>query len=81
MNSAKKLRHLRFPLILAVSIVYCLFLTVFAGRLFGCPVVEEDESWHSQAQNAAIRAMNSKFALTVIQALLDTSVNNYQSVL
>ena len=54
-----------------------------ACRLFGCPYAE-DQSWHSagmKAQNAVTRAKNSKFALAVIQTLLDTSVNNYQSVL
>ena len=71
MRSAKKLRHLRFPLLLAVSFHLSLFLTILFGRLFGSP----------EAENATTRAKNSKFALTVIQTLLDTSVNNYQSVL
>ena len=85
MKSAKTLRHLRFPHFLA----FCFLLSfVFVadcsnGRLFGCPYAE-DESWHSdetKAEKAALRANNSKFALAVIQTLLDTSVNNYQSVL
>jgi len=60
-----------------------LFLTVLFGRLFGCPDAN-DESWYPaeiKVQNAANRPKNSKFALAVIQTLLDTSVNNYQSVL
>jgi len=60
-----------------------LFLTVLHGRLFGCPDAT-DKSWQSaemKAQNAVNRPKNSKFALAVIQTLLDTSVNNYQSVL
>ena len=62
---------------------WSLLLTVLFGRLFGCPYAE-DESWHDderKARNAANRPKNSKFALAVIQTLLDTSVNNYQSVL
>ena len=83
MRSTTKLKHLRFPLILAVSFHLSSLLTVLRGRLFGCPYAE-DEFWHdaeTKAQNAVTRAKNSKFALAVIQTLLDTSVNNYQSVL
>ena len=67
-----------------------LFLTIPNCRLFGCPVVEEDDEDEDdedddddedKARNAATRAKNSKFALTVIQTLLDTSVNNYLSAL
>ena len=42
---------------------------------------DDDEQKEYKAQNAATRAKNSKFALAVIQTLLDTSMNNYQSVL
>ena len=63
--------------------IFLLFLTFLHGRLFGCPHAN-DEYWHNaemKVQNAATRPKNSKFALAVIQTLLNTSVNNYQSVL
>ena len=72
-----------FPYSLLSPFIFLLFLTIPNGRLFGCPFAE-DESWHDDeddAQNAATRAKNSKFALAVIQTLLDTSVNNYLSAL
>ena len=59
-----------------------MLLTILNGRLFGCPHAKDH--WNSaegRAQNAATNAKNSKFALAVIQTLLDTSVNNYHSVL
>jgi len=51
--------------------------------LFGCPCTEDGKYDVAtvKAQNVANRAKNSKFALAVIQTLLDTSVNNYQYVL
>jgi len=63
--------------------IWSLFLTFLHGRLFGCPDVKDGnfDSAEAKTQKAATRAKNSKFALTVIQTLLDTSVNNYQSVL
>jgi len=60
-----------------------MLLTILNGRLFGCPHAN-DEYWHNaemKAQNAATRPKNSKFAHAVVQTLLDTNVNNYQSVL
>ena len=83
MKATTTLRHLRFSLIPCCLHHLSSLLTVLRGRLFGCPYAE-DEFWHdaeTKAQNAVTRAKNSKFALAVIQTLLDTSVNNYQSAL
>jgi len=52
---------------------FSLQVTISADR--SCP---DDKD---KARNAANRPKGSKFALAVIQTLLDTSVNNYQSVL
>ena len=42
MKSSKKLRHLRFPHFRAIFLNVSLLLTVLHGRLFGCPIAEED---------------------------------------
>jgi len=82
MKSTTKLRHLRFPLILAVSFHLNFVSNCSFGRLSGCPDAEDSwsDSAEKKAQKAVNRPKNSKFALAVIQTLLDTSVNNYQSV-
>jgi len=51
--------------------------------LFGCPYAEDGkyDTAEMKAQNAVNRPKNSKFAHAVVQTLLDTSLNNYQSVL
>ena len=75
MKSSKKLKHLRFPHFRAIFLNVSLLLTVLIVRLFGCADAK-DQSRHSdetKAQNGVTRAKNSKFALAVIQTLLDTS--------
>jgi len=83
MKSSKKLRHLRFPLILAVSFHLEFVSNCSYGSLVGCSKAEEDQSRHSdetKARNATNRHMNSKFALAVIQTLRDISGKNFQFV-
>ena len=55
---------------------------VKTNRLLGCPDTEdrEDNSEERKAQNAINRPKNSKFALAVIQTLLDDEVNIFEQV-
>jgi len=57
---------------------------VLPVRYFGCPGAEDGkfDTPEEKAQKAVTRAeKNSRFAMALIPTLLDTSVNNYETIM